>query len=314
MQLSQSVWKRLTAHQSYFSRILSIILIGFLLSGCGSAATVPPSNNGNSNQVEVSETSTSNNTVAEPIYLNNCGNSADTQQTSTHSQSVSIDAGGQIGVSAEVVQASVAAKYVTTSGVIKSQTVVASPGTNMKFVLLWTEQVNAGMVTVSNQSGQVTYHVTVPISVEQASAEDMGCQNGNTQATSEPSTPIPAPSPTTIIVVATESPLGNAIIGALNNDGTAAVDTSDIGLHPKRHLDAAGTYRATYEDHIWVTPETGTGIATFNGLEPGNYVVCFGQYGSWVKVGEITIEPYKTLSINFRWPPSYEIGSSCKLD
>jgi len=119
---------------------------------------------------------------------------------------------------------------------------------------------------------------------------------------------------TSDIIVPTEPPLGNAIIGALNNNGTAAIDTSNIGLHPLRHLDAAGKYRATYEDHIWVIPEAGTGIATFNGLEPGKYIVCFGQYGSWVRVGEITIEPYKTLRQNFRWPPSYNIGSTCDLN
>ena len=329
---SSLLYKRLTNHLSYLLGVIALLLVGFFLNSCGSPVTAPPPNAGGSTQVEVNETSSSTDTVAEPIYLNNCGNSAESEQTSEHSQSISIEGGAEIGASAEVVQASISAKYVSTKGVSISQKVIASPGTNMKFVLLWTEQVNSGTVTVINQSGQATYRVMVPISVEQASADDLGC--GNSQSPAQPANPPdnssnyhqissntssnsssnPSPIPTTIVEVPTEPPLGNAIIGALNNDGTAAINTSNVGLYPKTHLDATGAYVAISSDYIWVVPETGTGITTFNGLQPGDYVVCFGYLGSWVREGLITIKPYKTIRQNFRWPPSLETGSTCKLN
>jgi len=40
-------------------------------------------------------------------------------------------------------------KYVSTKGATKSQKVIAAPNTNMKFVLLWTEQIKEGTVTAS---------------------------------------------------------------------------------------------------------------------------------------------------------------------
>ncbi len=295
-----------------FFRIEIILAIALLLASCGGGNTAPQSSGGNKN-LEINETSVSTNTVAEPIYLNNCGSIANAEQISEHSQTITITGEAQIGVGNEIVEASVGAKYAVAKGVTKSQKVIAAPGTNMEFILLWTEKVSEGSVTVSGNSGEATYHVSVPISVEQASANDLGCGNTNTNTDTNSNPPV-LPTPTTIIVIPTDPPLGNAIIGALENDGTAAIDTSNIGLHPRSHLDAAGSLRATYEDHIWVIPETGTAIANFYGLEPGTYVVCFGQYGSWVKVGEITVEAYKTIQQTFRWPPSYNIGSTCDLN
>ncbi len=166
------------------NQTLKSVLVAFsflLLSGCGSAPE-SSSNNGTV-PLNVNETVASTGTVAEPIYLNNCGSSANAEQVSEHSQTISIEGAAQIGMSIELAQASVAGKYVTSNSVRKSQTVIASPGTNMKFVLLWTEQVNEGVVTVNGYSGQATYRVSVPISVEQVSAENLGCSENSTDQT-----------------------------------------------------------------------------------------------------------------------------------
>lgn len=271
----------------------------------------PPPNDGHNETIVVNETLVSTDTIAEPIYLNNCGSTANAEQISERSQTITIEGQVEIGIGYQILEASVGAKYSVTKGVVKSHKVIAAPGTNMEFVLLWTEKLSEGIVTVSGKSGEASYRVSVPISVEQTSAKDLGCQDVNFTTTAN--NPIIL-TPTPIVVLATEPPFGSAIIGALNNDGTAAIDTSNIGLHPRRHLDAAGKMRAIYEDHIWVIPESGTGIAYFYNIEPGEYVVCFGQYGSWIKVGEITVEANITIQHIFRWPPSYNVGSSCDLN
>ena len=49
----------------------------------------------------------------------------------------------------------------------------APAGTNMEFVLLWTEQTWMGSITSNGNSG--TYNVSVPISVEQVSGQDLNC-------------------------------------------------------------------------------------------------------------------------------------------
>ena len=94
----------------------------FLLSACGQPVTT----SNIVSQVNINEMSSLTNTEAEEIYVNNCGNSASSQQTSTRSQTVSLEGGADLGVSAEVVKASVEAKYVSTSGATKSQTVTAA--------------------------------------------------------------------------------------------------------------------------------------------------------------------------------------------
>jgi len=192
------------------------VLIAFLFLWLNSCSGAPqPSGHNVTVPLNINETVTSTDTVAEPINLNNCGGSANVEQVSERSQTISVEGTAQLGVSIELAQASVAGKYVTSNTVRKSQTVIAPPGTNMKFVLLWTEQVNEGTVTANGYSGYATYHVSVPISVEQVSAEDLGCPNSSTDQpiagnTLESPTQVVMPT-ATLLIIPTSTPSGPTI-------------------------------------------------------------------------------------------------------
>lgn len=82
----------------------------------------------------------------------------------------------------------------------------------MKFILLWTEQVNEGTVTVTGRSGQATYRVNVPISVEQVSAENLGC----------PSNPLIVPTLTTgsVVIAPTANPIPSPTLVSDTPPGT----------------------------------------------------------------------------------------------
>jgi len=148
-----------------------------LLAGCSS---------GDSN-VRVTEIGTEpSNTVTETIRLNNCGGKANTEQTAERSHTVSIGGEGQIGIGYQILVASVSAKYAQSKGSSKSQKLVAPPGTNMEFTLAWTEQGWTGTITADGKSGQATYRVRVPISVELMSSRDLGCGIVSLPTTSAP--------------------------------------------------------------------------------------------------------------------------------
>ena len=179
-----------------------VILAVLFLAACNGGTTPTDIAAPGNPVLEVKETSVSEDTVAEPIYLNNCGNPASVSHVSTHSQAITIGGSAGLGVSGVVVSGSVEGKYSSTKNVSKSLTVTAAPETNMKFVLLWTEKVREGTVTVVGQSGQATYQVSVPISVELSSAEDIGC------LTSTPETPTPTQPPTpTLTPTSTPTPV-----------------------------------------------------------------------------------------------------------
>ncbi|MCD6345026.1 MAG: hypothetical protein J7M17_05445, partial [Anaerolineae bacterium] len=114
-------------------------------------------------------------TVAETVHLNNCGGKADTEQIAERTQTISIEGEAELGVGYQILEASVAARYSESNTVRKSQKLVAPPGTNMEFVLLWTEEVRSGTITVEGKTGQAVYHINTPIAVELASSKDLGC-------------------------------------------------------------------------------------------------------------------------------------------
>jgi len=176
--------------------LCGIALAVLLLSECASNPDVQ--------LVELSK-----NTVVydEIVRINNCGGKGDSEQTKSRDFATNVEFGA--GVSAgyqSIVQGSLSAKYSEYRNTSVSQRLVAPPGTNMEFVLRWSDDVRAGNVQVNGKSG--TYEVRIPISVEQVSSRDLGC------GISAPIQPIPT------VVVERVTP---TVIVSLKYDETAGV-------------------------------------------------------------------------------------------
>jgi len=146
--------------------LCGIALVLLLLNGCASNPDVQ--------LVELSK-----NTVVydEIVRINNCGGKGDSEQIASRDFATTIEFGA--GVSAgyqSIVQGNLFAKYSEYRNTSKSQRLVAPPGTNMEFVLRWSDDMRAGNVQVNGKSG--TYEVRIPVSVEQVSSRDLGCGSG----------------------------------------------------------------------------------------------------------------------------------------
>jgi len=72
--------------------LIAVILIGSLVVACNGGAS-SSGNGGNETNLEVQETSVSTDSVAEPIFINNCGNPASVEQMSEHSQTITLKEG-----------------------------------------------------------------------------------------------------------------------------------------------------------------------------------------------------------------------------
>jgi hypothetical protein len=147
-------------------RIFLIIFI-LLLTGCG----------GNPD-VQVNEISKNTTSYDETIHINNCGGKADSGQTKSRSFSTDIQGGIDVGIE-KIVEGIISAKYSQSQNASVSQSLIAPPGTNMEFVLRWSEEIHAGNVTANGSAG--TYTVSIPIAVEQVSSQDLGHCDGNSQ-------------------------------------------------------------------------------------------------------------------------------------
>lgn len=144
-------------------KIMILLAVVLVLSGCN---TTP--------DVQITEVSNSSVSYEETIRINNCGGRAESEQTASRSFATNVELG--VGVSAgyhSILVGSVSAKYSQYRDATRSQRLVAPPGTNMEFVLRWSEEVRAGNVLVNGQHG--TYEVRIPVSVEQISSRDLGC-------------------------------------------------------------------------------------------------------------------------------------------
>jgi len=148
-------------------RILcGIALALLLLSGCASNA-----------YVQLVELSKSTVVYDETIRINNCGNTRESEQIVSREFATTVEF--EAGISAgyqSIVQGNLLAKYSEYRSTSRTQRLVASPGTNMEFVLRWYDDVRAGNVQVNGKSG--TYEVRIPVSVEQISSRDLGCPGG----------------------------------------------------------------------------------------------------------------------------------------
>ncbi len=138
-------------------------LILLALSGCSANP-----------EVQVVEINKDTVVYEEIIRINNCGGKGESEQTATREFATSVEFGAEVSAGYQsVVRGTLSAKYSEYRNTSKSQRLVAPPGTNMEFVLLWSDDVRAGNVQVNGKSG--TYEVRIPISVEQVSSRDLGC-------------------------------------------------------------------------------------------------------------------------------------------
>lgn len=152
---------------------------------------------GNEPSVLVNELSSNIVSYDEIIHINNCGGKANSEQTASRSFATTFEVGAEISAGYHsIVEGSIFAKYSQYRNTSKSQRLIAPPGTNMEFVLRWSEEVRAGNVTVNGSSGN--YEVHIPVSVEQISSQDLNhCNNSEqTLPTTEPSVEV-QPTPIT---------------------------------------------------------------------------------------------------------------------
>lgn len=162
------------------------LIVFVLLSACG---------NGSNPDVTLTELSTNVISYDDIVRMNNCGGKADSEQTQSRSFATTFEGGAELSAGYQsIAEGSVSAKYSQYRNITKSQRLIAPPGTNMEFIIRWSEEVRAGNVQVNGSSGN--YEVRIPISVEQISSRDLGdcaqnpVPNSNVQPTSE-SNPAP---------------------------------------------------------------------------------------------------------------------------
>jgi hypothetical protein len=214
------------------------LIVFMLLSACGSSGSSP--------DVTLTELSTNVISYDDIVRINNCGGKADSEQTQSRSFATTFEGG--IGLSAgyqSIAEGSISAKYSQYRNTTKSQRLIAPPGTNMEFVIRWSEEVRAGNVRIDGSSAD--YEVRIPISVEQISSRDLGNCGENPVIPVQP-TSIPSQPNSNVIMSQTEllgewlyqqprlpmpAPAGeNQVIfahGDINNTGTCHVKEFKTG-------------------------------------------------------------------------------------
>ncbi|MBI4673141.1 MAG: hypothetical protein HY741_15920 [Chloroflexi bacterium] len=275
--------------------------------------------------IEIAETGTLQpNVTTELLRLNNCGGTRDSEQVSTRETIVNL----QGDFDDQATREKVFAKY---ARVIKSQKVIAAPGTWMEFVLTWTEQDWIGIVKegVENKG---TYIVRVPMAVELASSKNLGCPNTPapivTQpvATSVPPTSTPRPTfPPTKSVPPTATRISPAIDGPFRSHQSATIGTgvlesvtfSDgLAAYEQNWLDTnhyriqrirpeenpSGCGKSIYNTNkIWFGSAIQTDI-TINGNVIGELVVVTGRHGF---VFEYPLKVGDTICVSRLHPSGY---------
>jgi hypothetical protein len=159
----------------------AIILISIVLTGCDT--------NGGTVELTVNETSAEITEVTkEAIRMNNCGGTGEVKQVAERSKSVNVEYAGSLGVDKVVVNGEVSAKYGEINTSAKKMELVAPAGTNMEFQIEWTEKTWIGIVTAQGKDGQASYKVSVPISVELISSQNLGCDSTSNNVPVNPTT------------------------------------------------------------------------------------------------------------------------------
>ncbi len=137
------------------------------------------------------ETGKSTSDYYDPVHLNNCRGKSEAKVTVSHEFHKEVVVSGEVsGGYKSAAEGKVGAKYRKYRNTTKTLQLVAPPGTNMKFVVLWKEDKRTGEVKFEN-GRMLKYKVIIPISVELVSSQDLGCNN----------TPTPTPSLTPTFTV-----------------------------------------------------------------------------------------------------------------
>jgi len=221
-----------------YKLIRQISLIVFiLLSAC---------TDGRSPNVTLAELSNNVISYDDIVRINNCGGKADSEQTQSRAFATTFEGGAELSAGYQAIaEGSISAKYSQYRNITKSQRLIAPPGTNMEFVIRWSEEVRAGNVTVDGSTGD--YEVRIPVSVEQMSSQDLGncpqnsAQNSNAQPTSvinpEPVQPPAQISSAPLISHDVES-IGTGIFSqATYSDGSAVFSQQELNTsHSKIQL------------------------------------------------------------------------------
>jgi hypothetical protein len=168
---------------------LSLIVFVLLLSSCGGSPNV-----------QLTETSIDTQSFEETIHINNCGGMADSQQTASRTFATNIEGGAEFKAGYQlIIEGGISAKYGQYQSISKSQQVIAPAGTNMEFILKWSEEVRAGNVIVNGSTG--SYTVRIPIGVDQVRSQNLGCDPTQVQQPTQVSsdqTTAPGSQPTAI--------------------------------------------------------------------------------------------------------------------
>lgn len=156
---------QVTLSQARRLAMFVLIVLIVLFSGCGG---------GSSGAVLLNQTGSSGASVrTDTIPLNNCAGKEKITTTLAHSLDIGIEGG--LGVEIKVVEASLRAKY--ERGQTSSIELPAAPGTNMEYIVEWTDESFFGEVEVDGQTGQAAY--TVQVSTPSVTGSvDRGCISG----------------------------------------------------------------------------------------------------------------------------------------
>lgn len=170
----------------------SIFVALVILSACSSADPSP--------QLKVTELNTgAGREDIEIIRIYNCGGKAAVSQSAERMQSVQIQVGIEVGVSVEVIQAALEAKYGNVYESRKGILLSAPPETHMQIQLKWRMSEQVGFV--ANSDGKtVEYRRFAPIDVQIGEQGDLGCASNS------------LPSMTSIPTVTSEKPTIEVIL------------------------------------------------------------------------------------------------------
>jgi hypothetical protein len=144
----------------------SLVVTVLLLNSC------------NSPDIQVLEVDSKSISSTETVHMNNCGGKDSSEQTAQRNFAVGLELNPQSKVDYTAIENIVTGKYGVDKDTTRSQLLKAPPGTDMEFILKWSEEVHNGNVSADVIIGK--YSVHTPLTVELVSSRDLGCASTDT--------------------------------------------------------------------------------------------------------------------------------------